>query len=80
MVVVLLFATNAFAGKGKVRISCSVEDAYVYVNGKKKAMIGEGFTNLYLKEGEYKIEVKKSINEDFLYSFSQINCFFASTT
>lgn len=53
--------------KGKVRISSNIDDATVYVNGKKKAMIGEGFTNLLLAEGEYKIEVKKPISEDYFY-------------
>lgn len=64
---VMVLSSSLYAEKGKVRVSCNVEDAYVYVNSKKKAMIGEGFTDLLLKEGEYKIRVQKPINKDYEY-------------
>ena len=58
------FGTLAHAGaKGKIRVSTDREGAYIYVNGKKKAMSGEGYTNILLPEGEYKIKVEKFSND-----------------
>jgi len=55
--VIPLVVTGAWAGKGKVRIASDANGAFVYVDGKKKAMIGEGFTSILLDEGEYTIKV-----------------------
>ena len=51
----------------------------MYVNGKKKAMCGEGYTNIFLNEGEYKIVVRKAINEQFEYKASK-NAFVGEDT
>ena len=45
--VIPLVVTGAWAGNGKVRIASDANGAFVYVDGKKKAMIGEG-VHLYL--------------------------------
>ncbi len=56
----LLLATGSlYAGKGKIRVAADQEGAYIYVDGKKKAMTGEGFTSILLEEGEYTIKVVK---------------------
>ncbi len=60
---IIILSTNAIAKKGQVRISCDQEDAFVYINDKKKAIIGDGFTDIDLAEGEYTIIVKKDIDE-----------------
>ena len=60
----LLLATSfLFAGQGKVRVSCDEKGAYIYVDGKKKAMTGEGFTNILLDEGNHIIKVAKVHNK-----------------
>ncbi|MCP4113742.1 MAG: SUMF1/EgtB/PvdO family nonheme iron enzyme [Desulfobacteraceae bacterium] len=54
--------------KGKIRVSADREGAYIYVNGKKKAMTGEGYTSILLHEGEYEIKVeKKSDDGNWVY-------------
>jgi len=45
--------------KGKLRISADMKDIVVYINGKKKAEIGEGYTNILLPEGDYEVSVEK---------------------
>ena len=56
----LLLATGSlYAGKGKIRVAADQEGAYIYVDGKKKAMTGEGFTSILLEEGEHTIKVVK---------------------
>ncbi|MCF6207524.1 MAG: DUF1566 domain-containing protein, partial [Sulfurovum sp.] len=55
----LLGAGSLYAGKGKIRVASDVQGAYVYVDGKKKAMTGEGFTSILLEEGEHSIRVEK---------------------
>ena len=59
------------AGKGKLRVASDQQGAYVYVNGKKKAMTGEGFSSILLEEGEYTIKVVKPIDEYFEYTQSK---------
>jgi len=67
--VLLLMVSALHAGKGKIRVASDHQGAYVYVDGKKKAMIGEGFTSILLEEGEYTIQVKKkSIDGEWLYT------------
>ena len=51
--------TSLYAGKGKIRVSSKPSGAYIYVDGKKKAMTGEGFTSILLEEGEHIIKVEK---------------------
>ena len=62
----LLLATSfLFAGQGKVRVSCDEKGAYIYVDGKKKAMTGEGFTNILLDEGDHVIKVVKARSKQY---------------
>jgi len=64
--ITLLFITSSlFAGQGKVRISCDYKGAYIYVDGKKKAMTGEGFTNILLEEGDHVIKVAKEETKQY---------------
>lgn len=67
----LLMLSNLYAGQGKIRVSSDKEGAYIYVDGKKKAMTGEGFTNILLEEGDYTIKVVKPIDENSLYVLSK---------
>ena len=67
MMIPLLMVSALYAGKGKVRIASDQEGAHVYVDGKKKAMTGEGFTSILLEEGEYTIKVAKPIDEKYAY-------------
>jgi hypothetical protein len=60
-----------YAGKGKLRIASDQQGAYVYVDGKKKAMTGEGFTSILLEEGEYMVKVAKPVDESFEYAQSK---------
>lgn len=57
---VLLSIITFVNAKGTLQIKSNISDAFVYVDGKKKAMIGEEYAELYLKEGEYLIEIKKN--------------------
>jgi len=50
-------------GKGQVGIATDIEDALIYVNGKKKASAGDGYTTIRLKEGDYTIKANGSIRE-----------------
>jgi len=68
LVLFLFGALNLYAGKGKLRIASDKEGAYIYVDGKKKAMTGEGFTSILLEEGEHEVKVAKPIDESFEYS------------
>jgi len=61
----LFMVSSLFAGQGKVRISCDEKEAYIYVDGKKKAMTGEGFTNILLEEGDHVIKVAKPKSEQY---------------
>jgi len=65
--ILLLMANTVYAGKGKVRITSDQEGAYIYVDGKKKAMTGEGFTSILLEEGEYNIKVLKETDGIYEY-------------
>jgi len=61
--ILLLFFLSANCraedGKGQIGIATDIEDALIYVNGKKKASAGEGYTTIRLPEGDYKIKVEK---------------------
>jgi hypothetical protein len=61
----LLSTMTLYAGKGKLRVASDHQGAYVYVDGKKKAMIGEGFSSILLEEGEYTIKVAKAVSEQY---------------
>ncbi len=67
----VLGVSTLYAGKGKVRIASDDDGAYVYIDGKKKAMIGEGFTSILLDEGEYTIKVTKAMSEQYEKSISK---------
>ena len=56
-------STSLYAGQGKLRVSSEPSGAYVYVDGKKKAMTGEGFTSILLEEGDHNIKVSKAITD-----------------
>lgn len=64
-ITLLLVTSSLFAGQGKVRISCEYKGAYIYVDGKKKAMTGEGFTNILLNEGDHVIKVTKAKTKQY---------------
>ena len=66
-----LMVSSLFAGQGKIRISSDQEGAYIYVDGKKKAMTGEGFTSILLESGEYTIKVSKPMDEKYEYTQSK---------
>lgn len=53
--------------KGTLQIETNITDAFIYIDNKKKAMIGEGFTELYLEEGEYHIEIRKKSSDNNIY-------------
>ena len=59
LIALLATTSSLYAGKGKIRIACDKEGAYIYVDGKKKAMTGEGFTSILLEEGEHMVRVEK---------------------
>lgn len=63
--------TVLFAGKGSVKVSSNIKDAYIYIKDIKKAMIGVGYTELLLEEGEHIIVIKKNINEYYEYKASK---------
>jgi len=68
VLVALVLATGSlYAGKGKIRVAADQQGAYVYVDGKKKAMTGEGFTSILLEEGEHTVKVEKPIDENYVY-------------
>lgn len=67
----LLMVSSLYADKGKLRVTSDPSGAYVYVDGKKKAMTGEGFTSILLEEGEYTIKVAKLIDEKYEYVSSR---------
>ena len=68
---VFMMASSLYADKGKVRIASDQQGAYTYVDGKKKAMTGEGFTSILLEEGDHKVKVVKPISENLEYSQSK---------
>ena len=68
----ILMSNSLYASKGKIRVASDTKGAYIYVNDKKKAMVGEGFTSILLQEGEYTIKVEKiGANGEWIYTASQ---------
>ncbi len=67
VLMMILLASDLFAGQGKIRISSDQEGAYIYIDGKKKAMTGEGFTTILLDEGDHVVKVVKSIDSHWQY-------------
>jgi len=63
--------TTLYAGKGKLRVSADQQGAFVYVDGKKKAMIGEGFSSILLEEGDYTVKVIRVVDKNYEYSQSK---------
>lgn len=65
--IILLLPFVLFA-KGKIGVSSNVSGAYIYVDGKKKAMVGEGYTDINVDEGDRVISVEKlSDDGEWLY-------------
>ncbi len=64
----LLMVSSLWAGKGKIRVASDQQGAYVYVDGKKKAMTGEGFSSILLEEGEYSVKVVKAADANYEYT------------
>jgi len=57
-----LFAstTNAdifSASEGELHIKSDKKGAYIYIDGKKKGMVGDGFTKITVKEGDHNVRV-----------------------
>lgn len=71
LIALMMVASALYAGKGKIRVASDQQGAYVYVDGKKKAMTGEGFSSILLEEGEYTVKVVKPIDESTEYSESK---------
>jgi TPR repeat protein len=70
--VFLLHITLVYAGKGTLWVASDKQGAYIYVNGEKKAMTGEGYSSILLEEGEYIVKVEKvSDNETRIYRKSK---------
>lgn len=59
--------SGLWAGEGKIRVSSDQKGSDVYVNGKKKAVTGEGFSTIVLKAGTYTVKVVKPIDENYEY-------------
>ncbi len=69
IIMILWFTTmNLYAGKGKLRVRSEPSGAYIYVDGEKKAMTGEGFTSILLEEGDHSIKVAKSLDDNIEYT------------
>ena len=80
---VLLLSTSLFAffsGKGKLSIQSNIKKAFIFVNGKKKAMTGQGYTDIILDEGEYTITVKKTIDKHSYYFAKEDGVFIGADT
>jgi|GEM_PF-1668713 len=70
MLFIILINQNSFAAeKGRLHIVADKPGAWVYLNGQKKAMVGDdGFAKLILAEGEYSLYIEKPIkNSPFAY-------------
>lgn len=68
-----LFFSILANAKGTLQIKSNITDAFVYVDGKKKAMLGEEYTELYLAEGEYHIEIrKKSVDGSYTHKGAKL--------
>ncbi len=67
VLMILLLAGDLFAGEGKLRIASEPSGAYVYVDGKKRAMTGDGFTSILVEEGDHVVKVVKPIDEGHQY-------------
>jgi len=59
-----LFLVSSAVADGKILIGSNVKDAYVFIDGKKKAMIGDGSTTITVSEGEHKVRVYKKTEHD----------------
>ena len=62
----LLSVGVLWGAKGSVLIECGQEGAYIFVNGKKKAMTGTRPTTIKLEEGEHLISIEKE-EEEWVY-------------
>lgn len=62
-----LYLSSCSRPEGKLRLTSDQEGATIYVNGKKKAITGEGYTDLLLPEGEHEIRIEKPIDDSWVY-------------
>ena len=70
--IALFLSTIAYAEKSKVGVSSNIEGAYIYIDNKKVATIGVGYTSMRLNEGDHTIRVEKtSTDKDWLYTASK---------
>lgn len=63
--VLILEMNMLYAEKSRVDISCSDEQADVYVDGKNLTTIRDGFASVFLKEGKHTMKVVKPVNEKY---------------
>lgn len=54
-----------YAGKSRVDIFCNDEQANIYVDGKKQAVIKEGFANIFLEAGRHTIRAVIPVSEQY---------------
>jgi WD40 repeat protein len=59
---------SGYNEKGKLRIAADKSGAVIYVDGEKKAMVGDGgSTNIILSAGDHKITLEKVIDDEYVY-------------
>ncbi len=66
--------------KGKVGVSSNVSGAYIYIDGKKKAMVGEGYTDINVEEGDRLIRVEKLSDDGEWHYFGEKKVFVGEDT
>jgi hypothetical protein len=64
LVIALSLWGNIAYSDGKIKIKSNVKGAYIFIDGKKRAMTGSGYTTITLKDGEHKILISKNIDEE----------------
>jgi len=58
VILLLIFSSNIFAD-GILKVKSDIQEAYIFVDGKKKAMTGDEYTKISLPEGEHIIRIYK---------------------
>jgi hypothetical protein len=72
LIIIFIYSTQLLhAKKGKVLISCDKDSSYIYVNGEKRAITGEGYTTIELVKNEYTIKVSKQFKNGNTFSASK---------
>lgn len=75
----LLFNNVYAQGKGQLRLTADRVGAFVFIDGQKKAMIGDSATSILLPEGSYQVIVEKE-EGDWAYTNRQSVFIGADTT